>query len=55
MRPTSRRPSRISYPHGAGFGDNLNYVRNSVKVVVDMYDGTVSCYVMDPQDSVLAI
>ena len=44
-----------SYPHGAGFGDNLNYIRNSVKVVVDMYDGTVSFYVMDPKDPVLAV
>jgi uncharacterized membrane protein (UPF0182 family) len=44
-----------SYPHVAGFGDNLNYIRNSVKVVVDMYDGTVSFYVMDPTDPVLAV
>ena len=44
-----------SYPHGAGFGNNLNYIRNSVKVVVDMYDGTVSFYVMDPQDPILAV
>jgi len=44
-----------SYPHGAGFGDNLNYIRNSVKVVVDMYDGTASFYIMDPQDPVLAV
>ncbi len=44
-----------SYPHVAGFGDNLNYIRNSVKVVVDMYDGTVSFYVMEPQDSILAV
>jgi uncharacterized membrane protein (UPF0182 family) len=44
-----------SNPHEAGFGDNLNYIRNSVKVVVDMYDGTVSFYVMDPQDPVLAV
>ena len=44
-----------SYPHGAGFGDNLNYIRNSVKVVVDMYDGTVLFYVMDPKDPVLAV
>ena len=38
-----------SYPHEAGFGDNLNYIRNSVKIVVDMYDGTASFYVMDPR------
>jgi uncharacterized membrane protein (UPF0182 family) len=34
--------------------DGLNYIRNSVKVVVDMYDGTVRFYVMDPKDPVLA-
>ena len=44
-----------SNPHGADFGNGLNYIRNSVKVVVDMYDGTVSFYVMDPDDPVLAV
>jgi uncharacterized protein len=39
---------------GAGFDDELNYIRNSVKVVVDMYDGTVRFYVMDPDDPILA-
>ena len=33
----------------------MNYIRNSVKVVVDMYDGTVRFYVMDPKDPVLAV
>jgi hypothetical protein len=33
--------------------DGLNYIRNSVKAVVDMYDGTVRFYVMDPKDPVL--
>jgi uncharacterized protein len=42
-------------PHWSGFGDTLNYIRNSVKVVVDMYDGTVSFYIMDPKDPVLAV
>jgi uncharacterized membrane protein (UPF0182 family) len=41
-------------PHQAGFGHNLNYIRNSVKVVVSMYDGTVQFYVMDPEDPILA-
>jgi uncharacterized membrane protein (UPF0182 family) len=41
-------------PHQAGFGQTLNYLRNSVKVVVDMYDGSVQFYAMDPQDPVLA-
>ena len=30
-------PIRILYR--VGHGDGLNYIRNSVKVVVDMYDG----------------
>jgi uncharacterized membrane protein (UPF0182 family) len=36
-------------------GEGLNYIRNSVKVIVDMYDGTVQFYVMDPNDPVLAV
>jgi uncharacterized membrane protein (UPF0182 family) len=43
-----------SSPHAADFEQGLNYIRNSVKVVVDMYDGTVRFYVMDPNDPVLA-
>jgi uncharacterized protein len=39
----------------AGFTGSLNYIRNSVKVVVDMYDGTVRFYVMDPADPILAV
>jgi uncharacterized protein len=38
----------------AGY-DGLNYIRNSVKVVVDMYDGTVRFYVMDPKDPILEV
>jgi len=41
-------------PHQVGFGNNINYLRNSAKVVVNMYDGTVQFYVMDPKDPVLA-
>jgi uncharacterized membrane protein (UPF0182 family) len=44
-----------SSPHPAVFEQGLNYIRNSVKVVVDMYDGTVRFYVMDPADPVLAV
>jgi uncharacterized membrane protein (UPF0182 family) len=42
-------------PHAAAFEQDLNYIRNSVKAVVDMYDGTVQFYVMDPNDPVLAV
>ena len=38
-----------------GSARGMNYIRNSVKVVVDMYDGTVSLYIMEPNDPLLAM
>ncbi|MGC1411641.1 MAG: UPF0182 family protein [Acetobacteraceae bacterium] len=35
-------------------GDNFNYIRNSVKVVVDAYNGTVTFYVTDAADPIIA-
>jgi uncharacterized membrane protein (UPF0182 family) len=47
------------YPYSnvqtSGSAEGMNYIRNSVKVIVDMYDGTVSFYIMDPNDPVLAM
>ncbi len=46
-----------TYPYSrpSAFTDNaINYARNSVKAVVDAYDGTTTFYVFDPQDPVLA-
>ncbi|MGA2512350.1 MAG: UPF0182 family protein [Candidatus Limnocylindrales bacterium] len=34
-------------------GDPFNYVRNSVKIVMDAYDGTMSFYVADPNDPII--
>jgi hypothetical protein len=34
-------------------GSPFNYVRNSVKVVMDAYDGTTSLYVSDPTDPII--
>jgi len=34
-------------------GDAFNYVRNSVKVVMDAYDGTTTFYVADPTDPII--
>ena len=45
------------YPYSSHYqlGDeNINYLRNSVKAVVDTYDGTVTLYVFDQQDPILA-
>ena len=44
-----------SNPQTSGSAQGMNYIRNSVKAVVDMYDGTVSLYVMDPKDPVLGM
>jgi uncharacterized membrane protein (UPF0182 family) len=33
--------------------ERLNYIRNSVKIVIDAYNGTVEFYVADPKDSVI--
>ena len=34
-------------------GDSFNYIRNSVKIVMDAYDGTMSFYVADPTDPII--
>lgn len=36
-------------------GEDINYVRNSVKAVVDAYDGSVSLYVFDPSDPIIRV
>jgi uncharacterized membrane protein (UPF0182 family) len=40
------------YPYSEPYR-SLNYIRNSVKVVVDAYHGTVNLYVADPKDPVV--
>jgi uncharacterized membrane protein (UPF0182 family) len=44
-----------SEPYSESFGSSLNYIRNSVKVIVDVYEGSVLFYVMDPDDPVLRV
>jgi uncharacterized protein len=34
--------------------ENINYIRNSVKVVIDAYDGTLTFYAVDDVDPILA-
>jgi len=33
---------------------SVNYIRNSVKAIVDAYDGTTTFYVFDPEDPIIA-
>jgi uncharacterized membrane protein (UPF0182 family) len=53
------------FPHAQGFnpaaaeientrlGDPFNYIRNSVKITMDAYDGTMNFYVADDQDPII--
>ncbi len=51
--------SSDTYPYSEAYRGSVaafkdkNYVRNSVKVVVDAYDGSVAFYVMDPHDPLI--
>ena len=42
-----------SWPYSQPAEDGTNYVRNSVKVVIDAYDGTVTAYLADPADPIV--
>ncbi len=66
-RTLTPRPNR--FPHGQGFNPSelntpgvaptglgersFNYLRNSVKIVVDAYDGTMTFYANDPDDALI--
>lgn len=50
---TSDSVSSRTVPGGIVPRDQANYVRNSVKAVVDAYNGTVTLYAWDPSDPVL--
>ncbi len=46
-----------SYPYSTHYrlgNDLINYMRNSVKVVIDAYDGTTTFYVFDSDDPIIA-
>ena len=41
------------YPYSNTGKDGINYIRNSVKVVIDANNGTVRFYIADPQDPLI--
>ena len=46
-----------SYPYARHFRlgrDRVNYMRNSVKAIIDAYDGTTTFYVFDTEDPIIA-
>ncbi|MCB9592138.1 MAG: UPF0182 family protein [Sandaracinaceae bacterium] len=42
------------FPYSRATSDGVSYVRNSVKAIVDAYDGSVRFYVADADDPILA-
>ena len=41
------------FPYSQRNSEGINYIRNSVKVVIDAYDGTTDFYVADPADPII--
>ncbi len=52
--PYSERADTRQLSGRSGLRDSFNYVRNSVKAVVDAYDGSVKLYVIDDADPIVA-
>ena len=42
------------YPYSDTGSDGINYIRNSIKVVIDAYNGSVNFYIADPSDPIIA-
>ncbi len=43
----------MHYPYSQPYDNRLNYIRNSVKIVVDAYNGTVDYYLADERDPII--
>jgi len=43
------------FPYSKPYSQMFNYIRNSVKVVVDAYNGDVDFYVVEPEDPVIQV
>ena len=41
-----------NYPYSEPYAGSINYIRNSVKVVVDAYNGSVDFYIVDESDPI---
>jgi uncharacterized membrane protein (UPF0182 family) len=50
---TNEYPYSESYSGSGGLDHDFSYVRNSVKATVDAYDGTITFYVIDPDDPLI--
>ena len=48
--PYSQQADAERVPEGSGLGAPFNYARNSVKVVIDAYNGSMKFYLVDDKD-----
>jgi uncharacterized membrane protein (UPF0182 family) len=53
--PYSEPASTARLNFGSPLPRTFNYIRNSVKAVIDAYDGTVDLYVIDPNDPLIQV
>ena len=53
--PYSQNANTDRVPPGSGLNSTFNYVRNSVKVVVSAYDGSMKFFVVDPNDPIIQV
>ncbi len=44
-----------AYPYSQRMEGGVTYMRNSVKVVIDAYDGTLESYISDPNDPLIKV
>ena len=51
--PVSKRLVAPFKSHGKEENKSFNYIRNSVKIVINAYDGSVNFYIADPEDSII--
>jgi uncharacterized membrane protein (UPF0182 family) len=42
-------------PYSTPVNRNINYIRNSVKAIIDAYDGSVKFYISDPDDVLIKV
>ncbi len=40
------------YPYSQPTSEGINYIRNSVKVIINAYDGSITFYLIEPEDAV---
>ena len=51
---SQRTTDSRSLPSSSDLDRGYNYVRDSVKIVVDAYDGSITMYIIDPDDPIAA-